>query len=319
MEWVLAAANLAIPRRRVSPITRRNTLVGLAFCTPWLIGLLAFRAYPILAAFWYSFTDYQGMNEPEFIGPGNYVGLFRDSELAVAAGNTFQYTLMAIPAAIVTALGLALILNSKTKGLPFYRTLFFLPILVPDVALSLVWLQMFNPQFGLVNLLIESIARLFGYSIAGPGWLASTEWSKPTLVLLNVWTVGQAMVIYLAALQDVPQDLLDAAAVDGANWYQKIWHVTVPLVTPVIFFQLIIALIASLQLFTQPFVISAGIGQPAQSLMFYSMQLYRQAFVYFNMGRASAMAWALFVVILVLSYVVFRTSGWVHYGGDEKR
>jgi len=190
---------------------------------------------------------------------------------------------------------------------------------VPDVALSIVWLQMFNPQFGLVNALYEGAGHLLGLSISGPGWLASTEWSKPTLVLLNVWTVGQAMVIYLAALQDVPTDLMDAAAVDGANWYQKIWHVTVPLVTPVIFFQLIIALIASLQLFTQPFVISAGIGQPAQSLMFYSMQLYRQAFVYFNMGRASAMAWALFVVILVLSYVVFRTSGWVHYGGDEKR
>ena len=127
------------------------------------------------------------------------------------------------------------------------------------------------------------------------------------------------MVIYLAALQDVPQDLLDAASIDGANWWQKIWNVTVPMLTPVIFFQLIIGLIASLQLFTQPFVISGGIGAPAQSLMFYAMQLYRQAFVYFNMGKASAMAWVLFLVILLLSYVIFRTSGWVHYGGDEKR
>jgi multiple sugar transport system permease protein len=312
-------AATTLPRRRVGSVTRRNTLTGLAFCLPWIVGLLAFRAYPIGAAFWYSLTDYQGMNPPEFIGLANYGILTRDSELANASRNTAEYTLMAIPAAIVTALALALILNSKTKGLPFYRTLFFLPILVPDAALAIVWLQMFNPQWGLVNALIEGVASLFGLQIAGPGWTSSTEWSKPTLVLLNVWVVGQAMVIYLAALQDVPQDLLDAASVDGANWYQKIWNVTVPLITPVIFFQLVTGLIGALQLFTQPFIISRGIGEPAQSLMFYSMQLYRQAFVYFNMGRAAAMAWALFLVILVLTYIVFRSSGWVHYGGEEKR
>jgi multiple sugar transport system permease protein len=314
----LAVATVA-PRRRVSSVTMRNTLTGLAFCLPWIIGLIAFRAYPIGAAFWYSLTDYQGMNPPEFIGLANYGALTRDSELGNAARNTTEYTFMAIPAGIVTALTLALVLNSKTKGLPLYRTLFFLPILVPSAALAIVWLQMFNPQWGLVNGLIEGIAGLFGLQIAGPGWTSSTEWSKPTLVLLNVWTVGQAMVIYLAALQDVPQDLMDAASVDGANWYQKIWNVTVPLITPVIFFQLVTGLIGALQIFTEPFIISRGIGEPAQSLMFYSMQLYRQAFVYFNMGRASAMAWVLFIVILVLTFVIFRTSGWVHYGGEEKK
>jgi len=312
-------AATTLPRRRVSSATRRNTLTGLGFCLPWIIGLLAFRAYPIMAAFWYSLTDYQGMNPPEFIGFANYASLTRDSELGNAASNTIQYTLMAIPSAIAFALTIALILNSKIRGLPFYRTLFFLPILVPDAALAIVWLQMFNPQWGLVNSVIEGIAALFGLTIAGPGWVASTEWSKPTLVLLNIWVIGQAMVIYLAALQDVPQDLMDAASVDGANWYQKIWNVTVPLITPVIFFQLVTGLIGALQLFTQPFVISAGIGQPAQSLMFYSMQLYRQAFVYFNMGKATAMAWVLFLVILMLSYIIFRSAGWVHYGGEEKK
>jgi len=312
-------AATTLPRRRVSTATRRNTLTGVGFCLPWIIGLLAFRAYPIAAAFWYSLTDYQGMNPPEFIGLANYGSLTRDSELGNAARNTVEYTVMAIPAAVATALGLALILNSKIRGLPFYRTLFFLPILVPDAALAIVWLQMFNPQWGLANALIEGVAGLFGLQIAGPGWVASTEWSKPTLVLLNIWVVGQAMVIYLAALQDVPQDLLDAASVDGANWLQKIRNVTLPLVTPVIFFQLVTGLIGSLQLFTQPFIISRGVGEPAQSLMFYSMQLFRQAFVYFNMGRATAMAWVLFLVILLLSFVIFRTSGWVHYGGEEKK
>jgi multiple sugar transport system permease protein len=312
-------AAIPVPRRRASPATRRNTLLGLAFCAPWIIGLIAFRAYPIGAAFWYSLTDYQGMLPPEFIGLANYGALTHDSELANAASNTIQYTLMAIPASIVTAFSLALILNSKTRWLALYRTIFFLPILVPSAALAIVWLQVFNPRFGMANALIEGVASLFGLQIAGPGWVSSTEWSKPTLVLLNVWVVGQAMVIYLAALQDVPQDLLDAASVDGANWAQKIRHVTMPLVTPVIFFQLVTGLIASLQLFTEPFIISRGIGEPAQSLMFYAMQLYRQAFVYFNMGRASAMAWVLFLVILVLSYVIFRTSGWVHYGGEERK
>jgi multiple sugar transport system permease protein len=307
-------------RRRASASTRRNTWLGLAFCAPWIIGLLAFRAYPIVAAFWYSFTDYHGMMEPTFIGVQNYVNLFNDPDVGGSVGNTLIYTVMAIPAGIASALAIALILNTKMRALPFYRTLFFLPILVPDIALSIVWLQMFNPQFGLVNALIEGTAKLVGLSIVGPGWLGSTTWAKPTLVLLNVWIIGQPMIIYLAALQDVPQDLLDAASVDGANWFQRLVSITVPMVTPVIFYQLVTGLIGALQLFSQPFVITGGTGTPAQSMMFYAMQLYREAFEYFNMGQAEAMAWMLFIAVLVLSYVVFRTSaGWVYYGGEERK
>jgi multiple sugar transport system permease protein len=308
-------------RLRLSTMTLRNIGLGLLFCAPWIIGLIAFRAYPIIAAFWYSFTDYHGMMTPEFVGLQNYIHLFDDPDIGNSVENTVIYTIMAIPASIVSALSIALILNTKMRGLPFYRTLFFLPILVPDVALSIVWLQMFNPQFGLINALIEGIVKLiFGVSIAGPGWLASVTWAKPTLVLLNVWLIGQPMVIYLAALQDVPQDLLDAAAVDGAGWWQRLTSVTIPMVTPVIFYQLVTGLIGSLQLFTQPFVITGGTGTPAQSMMFYAMQLYREAFENFNMGQAEAMAWLLFLAVLVLSFIVFRTSaGWVYYGGDERR
>jgi multiple sugar transport system permease protein len=313
-------AATAAPRRRVSPATARNTLLGLAFCAPWIIGLLAFRAYPIAAAFWYSFTDYHGMMEPSFIGLQNYIGLVGDPDVGGSVVNTLIYTAMAIPAGIVSALTVAIILNTKMRALPLYRTLFFLPILVPDVALSIVWLQMFNPQFGLVNALIEGIGHLVGLQVLGPGWLASTTWAKPTLVLLNVWLIGQPMIIYLAALQDVPQDLLDAASVDGANWFQRLWSVSIPMVTPVIFYQLVTGLIGALQLFTQPFVITGGTGTPAQSMMFYAMQLYREAFEYFNMGQAEAMAWMLFIAVLVLSFIVFRTSaGWVYYGGEERK
>ena len=307
-------------RRRISRITLRNTLLGLAFCSPWVIGLLAFRAYPIAAAFWYSFTDYHGMMEPQFIGLENYGYLLTNPEIGNSAVNTLIYTAMAIPAGIASALGVAIILNTKIRALPFYRTLFFLPVLVPDVALAIIWLQMWNPQFGLVNALIEGTAALFGAQIQGPGWLASVIWAKPTLVLMNVWLIGQPMIIYLAALQDVPQDLLDAAAVDGASWVQRLVAVTIPMVTPVIFFQLVTGLIGALQLFTQPFVITGGIGTPAQSMMFYAMQLYREAFVYFNMGRAEAMAWTLFLTVLILSFVVFRSSArWVYYGGEERK
>ena len=316
----MAAASAPASSRRISPITLRNILLGLAFCSPWLIGLLAFRAYPIAMAFWYSFTDYHGMMEPQFVGLENYVSLINSGEIRDAALNTVIYSAMAIPAGIVSALGVAIVLNTKMRALPLYRTLFFLPVLVPDVALSIVWLQMFNPQFGLVNALIEAFGNLFGVQLLGPGWLASATWAKPTLVLMNVWLIGQPMIIYLASLQDVPQDLLDAASVDGANWFQQLVSITIPMVTPVIFYQLVTGLIGSLQLFTQPWVITGGQGTPAQTMMFYAMQLYREAFVYFNMGQAEAMAWALFLVVLILSAVVFKSSArWVYYGGGEEK
>jgi len=312
---------MPLTRRRVSPATLHNTLLGLLFCGPWIIGLLAFRAYPIAMAFWYSFTDYHGMMAPNFIGFQNYAHILDDPDVGNSIQNTLTYTAMAIPAGIITALGIAIMLNTKMRALPFYRTLFFLPILVPDVALSIVWLQMFNPQFGLVNAVIEGLARIiFGVQIAGPGWLANVVWAKPTLVLLNVWLIGQPMIIYLAALQDVPQDLLDAAAVDGANWFQRLTAVTVPMVTPVIFYQLVTGLIGALQLFTQPFVITGGTGTPAQSMMFYAMQLYREAFENFDMGQAEAMAWLLFLAVLILSFLVFWSSNrWVYYGGEERK
>jgi len=312
----------AVRARRLSPATRRNLLYGLLFTSPWIIGLLAFRGYPILSALWYSFTDYRGMMEPKFVGLENYSYLLSgNGDFYVGVVNTLTYTVMALPAAVLTALVTAVMLNAKIRAQAFYRTLYFLPVLVPDVALSIVWLQMFNPQWGLVNAVIESFAHALGATnYVGPGWLASEYWSKPTLVLMNMWLVGNAMVIYLAALQDVPQDLIDAAAIDGAGWFQRLLNITIPMITPVIFFQLVTGLIGAMQLFTQPWVMTLGQGTPANSMMFYSMLLYRNAFVYFNMGRATAMAWILFLAILALTLLVFRSSArWVYYGGEERR
>ena len=214
---------------------------------------------------------------------------------------------------------IALMLNMRIRGQFIYRTIYFIPVLVPEVALSIVWVQMFNPQFGVINFLIEGFGKLIGVEIVGPGWITSQYWSKPTLVLMNMWLIGQAMVIYLAGLQDVPQDLYDAAAVDGANVWQRIRYVTIPMITPVIFFNLVISMIAAMQFFTQPYVMTGGLGTPANSMLFYAMLLYRYAFVFFKFGLGSAVAWLLFLAILVLTAIIFKSSGrWVYYGGEVK-
>ncbi|MDI7277959.1 MAG: sugar ABC transporter permease, partial [Anaerolineae bacterium] len=208
--------------------------------------------------------------------------------------------------------GIALLLNMKVKGVSVYRTIYFLPVLVPDVALGILWLWVFNPQLGILNALLWQWFR-----VVGPGWLSDPAWSKPSVILISLWGVGQAVVIYLASLQDVPRELYDAAEVDGANAWQRIRNVTIPMITPVILFNLIIGLIGAFQYFTTAYVITTGDGRPALSLMFYAMYLYQNAFVLYKMGYASAMAWILFIVVVLSSYALFRSSArWVYYGGQ---
>jgi multiple sugar transport system permease protein len=308
-------------RRRISRGTLRNLASGLLFASPWLVGFTLFYAYPILASAFYSLHDYNGLQVANFVGFNNYTEILRgtDPQFWTSVYNTAYYTFIAVPAAVAFALTIALMLNLKIRGQFVYRTIYFIPVLVPEVALSIVWLQMFNPQYGLVNSAIEGVGALFGQQWIGPGWLTSQDWAKPTMVIMNMWLVGQAVVIYLAGLQDVPQDMYDAASVDGANAWHKIRYVTIPMITPVIFFNLVISMIAATQFFTQPYVLTGGLGTPASSLMFYVMMLYRNAFVFFKLGLASALAWLLFLAILVVTFIIFKTSNrWVHYGGDAK-
>jgi multiple sugar transport system permease protein len=214
--------------------------------------------------------------------------------------------------AIITAFGLALLLNMKIRGRFLYRTVYFLPTLVPSVALSLIWIQLFNPATGLVNLPFDWLG------IQGPCWNACATWSRPTMVLLALWLVGGQVVLYLAGLQDVPQELYDAAMVDGANIFQKFRAVTVPMMTPVIFFHLITSVIGAFQFFDIPFIMTGGTGEPSNTLLFYSIYMYKNAFAYFKMGYASAMAWLLFLTILIITLVIFRTARrWVYYGGVD--
>ena len=299
---------------RESKIVRRKLLWGLFFISPWLIGLICFTAYPVGASLVFSMTDYDIMSPPKWVGIENYVDmLFDDALFAKSLSNTVIFALLSVPTSIAVGFGLALLLNQKALGESIFRTIIFVPTLVPSVALAIMWLWLFNPQFGVVNGLLW---ELFG--INGPGWLTDEDWSKPTLLLMSLWTVGYGVVIFLAGLQDIPQSLYEAAEIDGAGVAQKTRHVTIPLLTPVIFFQLVISIIAIFQIFTAPHVMTGGSGQPAKSLLFYVMYLYRQAFVYMRMGHASGMAWILFLIILACTLVIFRTSGWVHYSGGER-
>jgi len=302
---------------RGSRIARRNLFYGVLFASPWLLGMLFFIAYPIAASFYYSLTEYSVLNPVKtFVGFDNYTTLILDDPVFLRSlYNSVYYAVFSIPLSILVAVSIAMMLNMKIKGLPLYRTIYFLPVLIPDVAMGILWLWVFNSQFGIINSLLW---QLFG--ISGPGWLASPAWAKPTVILMSLWTVGQAVVTYLAGLQDVPQALYDAAEVDGANALQKTWHVTIPMITPVIFFNLIMGMIGALQYFTIAYVITEGDGRPGQSLFFYAMYLYRQAFVYYKMGMASAQAWILFAIVLIGTLLMFRTSAhWVYYGGEEAR
>lgn len=287
---------------------RRNLKYGLLFVAPWLVGLTVFNLYPIAASFYLSLCDYSVLQSAQFVGLANYVDLFADEVFWIALKNTLSYAALALPLGAFVAFSTAVLLNTGVRGMALYRTIFFLPSLIPSVAAAILWLWVFNGEYGVLNYLLARIG------IHGPGWLSDPAWSKPALVLMSVWGVGHAVVIYLAGLQDVPQQLYEAAELDGAHWFQKLRHVTIPVMSPVILFNVIMGIIGALQTFTQPYIMMPG-GQPARSAYFYTMYLYDNALPYLQMGYASAMAWIMFLIILALTLSALRLSKrHVHYG-----
>jgi multiple sugar transport system permease protein len=298
------------PRRGLSRQERQNLVSGLLFCSPWLIGFSVFLAYPILASLYYSLTEFSVLQEPAFMGPGNYRELMADGVFWKSLGNTFIYAMFALPLGMIVALSIAMLLNTDVKGMAVYRTIYFLPSLVPTVATAILWLWIFNGQYGVLNYGLSHIG------VQGPNWLTDPKWVKGALVLLSVWGVGNAVVIYLAGLQDVPVHLYEAADLDGAHWLQKIRHVTLPMLSPVILFNLIIGIIASFQVFTNAFLLTNG--GPQNATLFTVLYIYRLGFEQANMGAASALAWLLFLIILVFSLIQLRLSrSWVYYEGGE--
>ncbi|WP_255452142.1 ABC-type sugar transport system, permease component [Sporosarcina sp. ANT_H38] len=299
---------MKIQKQKNRKLLKGSTTAGLLFASPWLIGLILFYAYPLIASIYFSFTDYSILQPGTFIGLNNYKDLFNDQLFWKSIYNTIYFAVYFVPLSIFFGVALAMALNMKVKGMGIYRTIFFLPTLVPHVALAVLWMWLLNPGFGLVNEILGVVG------ISGPSWLGSVTWSKPSLILMSLWGIGQPVIIYLAGLSDIPEDFYEAAEVDGANWFQKTFHITLPLLTPVIFFNLVMGVIAAFQQFTLPYTLTQGQGTPANSLTFYVMYLYDNAFKYFKMGYASAMAWILFLIIMILTAIIFASSKrWVHY------
>ncbi len=292
----------------------RRLLTGLLFASPWIFGLLLFSAYPIAISFYYSLTSFSVLTRPVWVGFDNYVNLVsRDPTFLTAVSNSLVYAAMSIPSSMVVGIGLALLLNTNVTGMSIYRALYYLPVLVPPVASAVIWKWVLNPRFGVVNAILGSVG------LPQPGWLSNPLWAKPSMVIIDLWALGNAVVIYLAGLQDVPRELLEAAEIDGAGGLGRTWYITLPMITPVIFFNLVMGVIGAFQSFTIPFTLTNGDGSPAQSLLFYSMYLYRNAFQTLRMGSASAMAWMLLVVVLIATLIIFGTaSSWVYYRGGEK-
>jgi multiple sugar transport system permease protein len=286
----------------------QESLTFYLFILPWIIGFLIFTAGPIIASFVLGFMHYDMILAPEFIGLDNFTELFQDNLFFTSMGNTLYIVLLAVPLGMVTAFGMALLLNQKVFAQAAYRTAYYIPSIVPAVATAALWLYVLQPQWGLLNGLIESIG------LEGPGWLASEIWSKPAIIMVMVWGSGGTMVIYLAGLQDIPNEYYEAAEIDGANWLYKFTHVTLPLMTPTIFFTLVMGIIGTFQIFSVIFVLTDGMGGPVNSTLVYLIYIYRNAFAFFRMGYASAMAWILFTIILILTLINFRFARfWVHY------
>lgn len=287
-------------------------ITGLLFISPWLIGFLLWTVYPVLASIFYSFTRYDVVRPPRYIGLSNYSELlFKDDTFHIVLGNTLYFVIIGVPLGVITAFLLAALLNNRMRFRSIYRTVFFLPAIVPAIAAAEVWRWVYNPRWGLINSVLKSMG------LATIPWLSSPALAKFSLIIIQAWAQGTAMLIFLAALQDVPRSLYDAAVVDGANRWQRFRHVTIPMTTPAILFVLLTGLIGTFQYFTLGWLLTQG--GPNQSTEFYSIYLYRNAFRFFKMGYASALAWLLFILIVICTLLIFRTSArWVFYGGETE-
>jgi multiple sugar transport system permease protein len=287
----------------------RSLAVGLAFLSPWLVGFLVFTLIPVAMSLYYSLTDYSLLQPPLYKGLDNYRALANDPVFWKVLLNTFVYAIFALPLGMILALAVAMLLNSRVAGVSVYRTIVFLPSIVPAVASAMVWMWLFNAKLGLINTGLRAV----GVSNP-PAWLNDASWAMPALILMSFWGIGNTVVIYLAGLQDVPRELYEAADIDGATAAHKVWHVTLPSISPVIFFNLIMAIIGTLQVFAVPFIMTGG--GPARATYFYTMYLYDNAFRFLNMGYASAMAWVqLLLVLLLTAIAAWSSKHWVHYQG----
>ena len=298
----------SIQTRRRLGLGRREAIVGYLMLSPWIIGFLVFTLGPMIASLYFSFCDYKVIKPPQFIGLANYQRMFTDDLFYKSLRVTTTYTVASVPLGIVTALLVAVLLNQQIWGVRVFRTIFYLPSVISGVAVSLVFVWLFNHRFGILNFIIG----LFG--VRGPDWLGRPAWALWAFVLMSLWGVGGNMVILLAGLQGVPVSLHEAAQIDGASAWTRFWRITLPMISPAILFITIMSVIGSFQVFTQAYIMTGG--GPANATLFYLLYLYRNAFAWFEMGYASALAWVLFLVVLVCTLITMRGSQrLVHYEG----
>ncbi len=293
-------------------LARREAMVGYIAIAPWFIGFVAFELGPLLTSLYLSLTKFDVLTDPKWVGLKNWNKmLFNDPLVWHSLKVTAIYSVGAVALGLVLGLGLALLLNQDVGGLSFYRTVFYTPAVVSGAAVAMMWLLLLNPEAGVINRLLELVG------IPGPAWLFDRQWALPAFILMSIWGIGGGMVLYLAALQGVPTELYDAAMIDGAGPWPKLWFVTLPMISPVIFFNLVMGIIGSFQVFTSAFIMTKG--GPANATYFFVLGIYLNAFEFLKMGYASALAWMLAVIILVLTLVAFRSSGrWVHYEGQVR-
>ncbi|MDR0707934.1 MAG: sugar ABC transporter permease [Treponema sp.] len=278
---------------------RKEFWVAMAFIAPWVIGFVSFTLYPIGLSFYYSLTEYKVISAPEFIGAANFINLFKDSVFLTALWNTGYIVLIGAPITLIIALVVSVLLNSQElRKFSFFRVAFFIPTLVPLIINCILWIWLLNPEVGLINALL----RLFG--INGPAWLGSPSWAKPAFIMMMVWGCGGVIIIFLAGLQDIPMSLYESASLEGASFLQKTFHITIPMLAPVILYNAVTLVIAAFQWFAEPFVMTEG--GPSNATLFYSLYLYQNAFQFFKMGYASAMAWILLLIALIIIFLLFR-------------
>ncbi len=298
-------------------LKQREAIEGFLYISPWILGFLIFTVGPMIASLFLSFTNYNVVSPPRFAGLSNYTQLLKDPLFWTSLGNTLYFTVLIVPLTIAGSLGCALLLNRQFIGRSFLRTVFFLPSITPIVAVAFLWLWIFQPQIGLLNYLL-SLVKIS----PGPGWLTHPAWSKPALIIISLWTSigGNTMLIFLSGLQGIPAELYEAAEIDGAGARAKFRYITIPSLSPVIFFNMILGMIAALQVFTLAYIASSGgqqqfpPGGPLYSTLFYVLNLYNNAFDYGQMGYASALALVFFLIILGLTYIQFRLARrWVYY------
>lgn len=297
---------LQVQKRRGLSIRAREAIECYLFILPMLLGLLLFFLGPMIASFYFSLTEYDMLSSPEWVGTQNYRELFDDPLFWKSLRVTSLYSGISVPLVLLLGLAMALLLNQKFRGVTGFRAVYYLPTIMSGVAVATLWRWIFNTDYGILNLMLEKIG------ISGPAWISSEEWALPALIMTSLWTAGGSMLIFLAGLQSIPGDLYEAAELDGAGIWNRFRNITLPLISHVTFFNLVLGIIGALQVFTEAFVLTRG--GPNNSTLLLSVYLYRHAFQFLQMGYASAIAWVMFLIVMALTLVVFRSAPlWVHH------